>query len=100
MNADISRRIAFFKEVNVIGIGKLRSSDLDLGGMYLETVHSHPVGTVLDLRFKLRDTDEHPISVQAHVVYVLEGMGIGLRFSSIKPEDHQQLEKFIEERLL
>jgi len=94
------RRITFIKEVDAIGVGKLRCSDLDLGGMHLETVHSYPVGTILDLWFKLRDTDEHPILVQAKVVYVLNGMGVGLGFSSIKPEDRQKLEKFIEERLL
>ena len=91
------KRIHFFKEVEVPGVGILRCSDLSLGGMFLETVHPYSVGTILPLQFKLRVTDEHPISVQARVVYEHEGMGVGLCFSSLKLEDRQKIEKFIEQ---
>ncbi len=91
------KRIPFIKEVEVSGVGILQCSDLNLGGMFLETVHYYPVGTVLDLKFKLRETDEHPINVQARVIYKHKGIGVGLYFSSLKLEDRQKIEKFIEE---
>ena len=89
------RRVPFIKEVAVPGVGILRCSDLSVGGIFLETVHSYSVGTVLTLQFKLRETDEHTISVQARVVYEHAGMGVGLCFTTLKPEDRQKIDGFI-----
>ena len=91
------KRLPFIKDVEVPGVGILRCSDLSIGGMYLETVNSFPVGTVLDLQFKLREADEYSIRVQARVVYTHEGMGFGLTFFSLKLEDRQKIENFIEQ---
>lgn len=91
------KRIPFIKEVEVIGVGMRRCSDLSIGGMYLDTVVSFPIGTLLDLQFKLRDADEHPIQVQARVVYEHEGVGVGLSFVKLSPEDLDKIRKFIEQ---
>ena len=91
------KRIPFIKEVEVLGVGILRCSDLSIGGMYLETVNSFPVGTVFDLKFKLRDADEHSVYVPARVIYKHEGIGVGLCFYHLKLEDRQRIEKFIEQ---
>jgi len=91
------KRIPFSKEVEVLGIGILRSSDLSMGGMHLETANSFLVGTVFDLSFNLREADEHPIRTQARVAYTHEGMRFGLSFFSLKLEDRQKIEKFIEQ---
>jgi hypothetical protein len=66
--------------------------------MYLETIHSVPVGTFCDLQFKLHDSDECPIKVQACVMYVHQGVGMGLGFVNLKLEDLERIKKFIESR--
>lgn len=90
------KRIHFIKEVEVIGVGIRRCTDLCCGGMYLETVQSFPEGSLVELRFKLRDTDELPIRVQARVLYVHKGVGAGLCFTNLKSEDRERIERFIE----
>ncbi len=92
-----NKRVPFIKEVEIVGLGIRRCSDLSIGGLYLETVAIFPVGTVLDLRFKLQDTDDHPIQVEAEVLYEHEGMGIGLGFVNLSPEQREKLQKFIDQ---
>jgi PilZ domain len=91
------RRIPFNREVEVIGIGMFLCSSLSSGGLYLETVNAFPVGTVVDLRFKLRATDEHPLTIQACVIYRHEGVGAGFRFVDLNLEDHEKIVRFIDQ---
>jgi c-di-GMP-binding flagellar brake protein YcgR len=93
----IEKRVPFIKEVEVVGIGTRRCSDLSVGGMYLETVAMFPVGTILDLRFKLQDSSEELIQVQARVSYVHSGMGLGLRFIKVTPTDNEKIQKWIDQ---
>ena len=90
------KRIHFIKEVEVIGVGMRRCTDLCSGGMYLETVQSFPEDSLVELRVKLRDTDELPVRVQARVIYVHKGMGAGLCFINLKPGDRERIERFIQ----
>ena len=93
-----NKRVSFIKEIEVVEVGIQRCSDISIGGLYLETVHHFPMGTLIDLRFKLHDADEHVIQVQARVLYVHEGVGIGLGFVNLNPDDHVRITKFIEQR--
>ena len=93
----IEKRVPFIKEIEVVGIGTRRCSDLSIGGMYLETVAIFPVGTVLDLRFKLDDSSEDSIQVQARVSYVHSGMGLGLRFINLSPTNGEKIQKWIDQ---
>jgi hypothetical protein len=93
------KRIHFIKEVEVVGVGVRRCSDLSTDGMYLETVHSVPVGTLCDLQFKLSDTDPQPIKVQGRVIYVHDGVGMGLSFVNLKPEDSERIKQFVRIKL-
>jgi PilZ domain len=91
-----NRRVHFVKEIEVVGVGTRRSTDLSIGGMYLDTHEHFPQGTYIELRFKLHDTDPQPIQVHARVLYVHEGVGIGLGFINLKPEDGVKIMKFVE----
>jgi len=90
------KRVHFIKEIEVVGVGIRRCSDLSIGGMYLDTHEHFPTGTQLHLRFKLHDADPHPIEIQARVLYVHEGLGIGLGFIDLRPEDRVKILKFVE----
>ena len=89
------KRIPFIRDVEIIGLGEYRCLNLGTGGLYVEITESFPVGSVMDLRFKLHDTDEHPMTIQACVHYRHEGAGIGLVFIDLSLEDHEKLEGFI-----
>lgn len=93
------KRISFIKDVEVPGVGNLRCSNLSEGGMFLETVFLYSVGTLLTLGFKLQETNEQPINVQARVVFAYEGIGVGLCFLNLKAEDRIKIEEFIEQTL-
>lgn len=91
------RRVQFINEVEVVDVGTHRSLDLSLGGLYIETVHSFPVDSVVTLRFKLGDADQQAISVTARVLYVHEGIGAGLAFIDLNPHDREKIEQFMEQ---
>ena len=91
------KRIPFSKEIEVIGEGLNQSVELSAGGMYLKTINAYSVGTVLNLQFRLVDTDEHPINTQGCVLYSHRKSGVGLGFLNLKAEDREKIEKFIEQ---
>ncbi|HTN42771.1 MAG TPA: PilZ domain-containing protein [Nitrospiria bacterium] len=92
-----NKRIHFIKEVEVVGVGIRRCQDLSVGGMDLDTHEHFPAGTHLNLRFKLHDKDPQPIQILTRVLYVHDGVGIGLGFIDLKPEDQAKILKFVEE---
>jgi hypothetical protein len=93
-----SKRTHFIKEIEVVGVGVRRCSDIGMGGLYLETVSSFPAGSLLKIRFKLDDTDERPIEVQVRVQYAHDGMGMGLTFIDLSPENREKIKKFIDHK--
>jgi c-di-GMP-binding flagellar brake protein YcgR len=92
-----SKRVCFINEVEVVEVGMHRSLDLSLGGLYIETVNSFPVDSVVTLRFSLGDADEQTISVSARVLYIHEGIGVGLAFVNLNIHDRERIEKFIDQ---
>lgn len=93
-----NKRITFINEVEVVGSGTQRCSDLSVGGMYLETVAAYVRGTLLDLQFKLSGSEERLIKVQARVLYQHPGVGVGLGFENLSPGDLEALDQFIRQR--
>lgn len=87
----LNDRVFFCNEVEVVGYGPRRSSDLSVGGMFLESIAGYPLGTVLQLRFKLKEEDPTPIAVEARVLYAANGIGVGLEFLDLVPEDRMRI---------
>jgi hypothetical protein len=71
-----------------------RSSDLSLGGCYIDTISPFPVGTVVRVRF---ERELHKFEAMAVVTYALQSMGMGVAFTSIAPEDVAVLKAWMEE---
>jgi len=92
-----SGRVPFDKEVEVVGVGVHRSSDISIGGMYLVTKQGLPTGNPITLRFKLQDGDSLPIQVRARVLYTHKGTGVGLGFIDLNSEDLGRIVKFTEQ---
>ncbi len=89
-------RSPFIQDVEVVGVGPLRCSDISIGGMYLDTVNEFAMGSTLTLRFKLRESDPGPIEVQARVTYIHPNVGVGLEFMDLSPEIQQQIQSLVE----
>jgi c-di-GMP-binding flagellar brake protein YcgR len=68
------------------------TSDLSLGGCYLETIFPLPIGTNVELKLQLEDT----LLVLATVVTCDPQVGNGIRFSRMLPEELEQLRVFLE----
>jgi len=71
-----------------------RVSDLSRGGCYVDSISPFTVGTEVKLRIT---KDASSFSSQAKVVYAAVGMGMGLMFTAIEPEQRWMLEKWLAE---
>ncbi len=67
------------------------TSDLSVGGCYIETIFPFPVGTLLDLKLQLDDT----LPVSATVVTCDPQVGNGIRFEKMLPEDREALTAYL-----
>lgn len=71
-------------------------ADISVGGMFID---SHPTpfraGDVLKLRFQA-SRDELRLGVQAEVLYVQEGIGMGVRFLDLGPEERERIESCLQ----
>ena len=92
------KRVSFVQEVEAEGLGRRRCSDLSEGGLYLETDVSIPVDAIVDLRFKLLDSDTDPIRVKARVAYVHPNIGLGLKFINLSAQDRERIKQLVETR--
>ena len=70
----------------------LRTPDISTRGMFINTSHSFPQGTVLKITLRLPRTG-YTVRVRAEVRYCLEGVGIGVEFVDISPEAKAEIEK-------
>ena len=68
------------------------TSDLSLGGCYIESMYPFPAGTRLDLKLEASDT----LHISARVVTCDPQFGNGIQFLRILPEDHEVLSKFLD----
>jgi hypothetical protein len=71
-----------------------RTSELAIGGCYIDALNPFPVGTVIELRI-LRD--QGTFEAQGKVVYCDSPMGMGVAFTEITPEQRSVLEDWLAE---
>ncbi|MGA8222692.1 MAG: PilZ domain-containing protein [Candidatus Acidiferrales bacterium] len=72
----------------------VRTSELGLGGCYIDTLNPFPEGTPVRLRI-LRDGGA--FATTAKVVYTHQGFGMGLAFIDITPSQRAVLENWLAE---
>ena len=71
-----------------------RTSDLGLGGCYVDTLSPFPVGTETKIRI-LRENES--FEAHAKVVYYLIGMGMGLAFVSAQAKQIRLFQRWLQE---
>jgi PilZ domain-containing protein len=73
----------------------LRPPDVSTRGMFINTVQSLPIGSVLTIRFRLAHSGIE-VNTRGEVRYCLPGVGVGVEFVEISPEAVQAIESQIE----
>ena len=68
------------------------TTDLSMGGCYIDTVFPFPVGTTIELKLQLDDT----LLVLGAVVTCDPQVGNGIQFTRMLPEDFDALQAFLE----
>jgi c-di-GMP-binding flagellar brake protein YcgR len=68
------------------------TSDVSLGGCYIESMYPFPAGTALELKLEASET----LLILARVVTCDPQFGNGIEFVRILPEDRAHLERFLE----
>lgn len=89
------RRFPHLRELSVHYEGSsediaLRPPDISTRGMFVNTTRQMPEGAVLTLRFRLSRTG-YEVRARAEVRYCLPGVGVGVEFVDISPEDRQAI---------
>ncbi len=71
-----------------------RTSDLSLGGCYVDTMNPYAVGTVIKIRLT---KDKVTFEADAKVLFSHAGMGMGVAFISAMPRQLQIFQKWLNE---
>ncbi len=71
-----------------------RTSDLSRGGCYVDTISSFPKGSIVKMRLM---KENRAFEAHAEVVYSLVGMGMGVKFTEVEPEELWTVEKWLGE---
>ncbi len=69
-----------------------QTSELGMGGCYVDTLNPFPEGTLVRVRIV---RDDGSFESSAKVVYILPGFGMGLAFTDVTHEQRLMLEKWI-----
>jgi c-di-GMP-binding flagellar brake protein YcgR len=71
-----------------------RTSDLSLGGCFLDMLNPSPEGTEIAVRISHADTT---FTARGRVVFLFPNMGMGVMFTSVPASQQGVLEKWLEE---
>ncbi len=74
-----------------------RAANLSAGGAFFAQTVPHAPGVVVNLRFTLPGEAE-PIECRGEIVSALggDGMGMGVRFVDIRPDDRKRIEELVD----
>jgi hypothetical protein len=90
------RRVPLLVDVvweGAAGKYEARTSDLSVGGCFIDTIGQVNVGETV--KFKIRLPAGDLLDVQGTVVYEYPGMGFGVSFTQLSDSDRRQLEWFV-----
>jgi hypothetical protein len=70
----------------------IRPPDISPTGMFINTSADFPEGAILKVSFRLAKSN-HPIDTRCEVRYCLSGVGIGVEFVDMHPNDQKAIAK-------
>jgi hypothetical protein len=94
-----AKRCSMVASAEVVDIGSntrlsARTSELAIGGCYVDALNPFPVGTIVNLRIM---RDRGTFEAKGKVVYCDSTMGMGIAFTEITPEQRSVLEDWLAE---
>ncbi len=73
-----------------------RIDDLSATGMFVDTHHPLTVGQSIDFSFRFTEIeDEAPVRGRGEIVWAEPMVGVGVRFTHMKPEDQERIKYFV-----
>ncbi len=88
------KRVSIMQDLN-FGKQELRPLEsVSEDGMFIPTPDVFMENSVLDLKFKLHNQRKQ-IVVKAKVRHAIVGVGMGVQFVNLKPEDRRRIRRFI-----
>ncbi len=72
---------------------RFHTADLSLGGCYIEMMFTLEIGTDLDMTLEIGDST---LLAAGKVVTRDQNVGNGIRFTRMLPEDHEELDRFLQ----
>jgi hypothetical protein len=93
------RRCPFVASAEVIELGSgtllsARTSEIGLGGCYVDALNPFPENTLVELRIR---RDQGVFETTAKVVYCDPTFGMGLAFTDMRPDQRSLLEAWLAE---
>ena len=70
----------------------IRPPDISPTGMFINTAADFPEGAILKVSFRLAKSN-HPIDARCEVRYCLSGVGVGVEFVDMHPDDQKAIAK-------
>jgi hypothetical protein len=96
-----TKRVTYICEVNceTAGANRIttRVNDISTTGMFIDSMTSFPVGSVLKLRFRVK---ERLIETLGEVRYSMPHVGMGVRFINLNAEQMALIESLVEDKPL
>jgi hypothetical protein len=74
----------------------VRVPDISVSGMFVNTAHYFPEGSVLKLSFRLARSN-YPIEARGEVRYCLQGVGVGIQFTDLSDDAKNAIEQELSE---
>jgi PilZ domain len=71
-----------------------RTSDISRTGCYVDTLNPVPQGSRVRIRFTHHQEEFEGVG---SVVYVSQGLGMGIKFSDVSPGEQARLDQWLEE---
>jgi hypothetical protein len=71
-----------------------RTSEIGIGGCYVDAMNPFPIGTVVNVRI---ERDQGAFEAKGKVVYCDSTMGMGVAFTAMAPEQRAVLEDWLAE---
>lgn len=90
------QRVILKKEVLINGSLRAQGLDLSIGGMYVQTGRSFPIGDNITVTLPL---DNEFISIRARVQNSQPPLGMGIMFLDLDPGQKEEIESFVDSRV-
>lgn len=88
------KRLLIKKKVIINGTIEATAIDISEGGMYIYTPQVFSKGSLIDIELFLKE-GELPLKGKARVQYLHEGVGLGVMFAGLLPDERGKLRGFL-----